>query len=194
VTSRDLFSGRAGIPEVRWALRGAAPKRAICAAIQGLLEDGATVGACRLRRVKFKPGRKLTVTYDAWIRARNAHVARPVVVVWDCGEGVARGEPQLHELEAEAVCRGLAAPFRRLQARVPELGASVTVSPLDPKLPQLVRLCDPAYVAAMLAAASAGAPRNAYRVLTIRYRPGERHVLRYEPAQVAPGRAVFAKL
>jgi aminoglycoside phosphotransferase (APT) family kinase protein len=193
VTSRDLFSGRAGIPEVRWALRGAAPKRAIRGAIQGLLEDGATVDACRLRRVKFKPGRKLTVTYDAWIRARNADVARPVVVVWDCGEGVADDEPQVHELEAEAVCRGLAAPFRRLQARVPELDASVMVSPLDPKLPQLVRLCDPAYVAAILAA-SAGAPRNAYRVLTIRYRPGERHVLRYEPAQVAPGRAVFAKL
>jgi len=193
VTSRDLFSGRAGIPEVRWALRGAAPKRAIRGAIQGLLEDGATVGACRLRRVKFKPGRKLTVTYDAWIRARNAHVARPVVVVWDRGEGVADDEPQVHELEAEAVCRGLAAPFRRLQARVPELDASVMVSPLDPKLPKLVRLCDPAYVAAILAA-SAGAPRNAYRVLTIRYRPGERHVLRYEPAQVAPGRAVFAKL
>ena len=39
MTSRDLFSGRAGIPEVRWALRGAAPKRAIRGAIQGLLED-----------------------------------------------------------------------------------------------------------------------------------------------------------
>src|SRR5206468_1256502 len=193
--SRDLFSGRAGIPEVRWALRGAAPKRAIRGAIQGLLEDGATVDACRLRRMVFKPGRKLTVTYDAWIRARNAHVdvARPVVVVWDRGEWVADDEPHVHELEAEAVCRGLAAPFRRLQARVPELGASVMVSPLDPKLPQLVRLSDPAYAAATLAAA-AGAPRNAYRVLTIRYRPGERHVLRYEPAQVAPGRAVFAKL
>jgi aminoglycoside phosphotransferase (APT) family kinase protein len=193
VTSRDLFSGRAGIPEVRWALRGAAPKRAIRGAIQDLLEDGATVDACRLRRVIFKPGRKLTVTYDAWIRARNAHVARPVVVVWDRGEGIADDEPQVHELEAEAVCRGLAAPFRRLHARVPELDASVMVSPLDPKLPQLVRLCDPAYAAATLATA-AGAPRNAYRVLTIRYRPGERHVLRYEPAQVAPGRAVFAKL
>jgi aminoglycoside phosphotransferase (APT) family kinase protein len=194
VTSRDLFSRRAGIPEVRWAIRGAAPKRAIRGAIQGLLEDGATVGACRLRRVKFKPGRKLTVTYDAWIRAGIAHVARPVVVVWDRGEGVACGEPQFHELEAEAVCRGLAAPFRRLQTRVPESGASVMVSPLDPKLSQLVRLSDPAYVAAMLAVAPTGASRNPYRVLPIRYRPGERHVLRYEPAQVAPGRAVFAKL
>src|SRR5256714_1033095 len=125
VTSRDLFSGRAGIPEVCWALRGAAPKRAIRGAIQGLLEDGATVGACRVGRVKFKPGRKLTVTYDAWIRARNASVARPVVVVWDRGDGVADDEPQVHELEAEGVCRGVAAPFRRLQARVPELDASV---------------------------------------------------------------------
>src|SRR5204862_740238 len=131
----------------------------------------ATVGACRLGRVKFKPGRKLTVTYDAWIRARNASVARPVVVVWDRGDGVADDEPQVHELEAEGVCRGVAAPFRRLQTRVPELDASVRVSPLDPGLPQLIRLCDPAYVAAMLAAASAGAPRKAYRVLTIRYRP-----------------------
>jgi aminoglycoside phosphotransferase (APT) family kinase protein len=77
---------------------------------------------------------------------------------------------------------------------VPELNVSVLVSPLDPKFPQLLRLCDPGHVAAMLADASAGAPRSVYRVLTIRYRPGERHVLRYEPAQVAPRRAVFAKL
>ena len=194
MTRRDLFSDRAGISDVRWALRGAAPTLAIRAAIQGLLEDGATVGACRLRRVKFKPGRKLTVTYDAWIRARHAHVARPVVVVWDRGEGVTRGAPQVHELETEAACRGLAAPFRRLRARVPELDAFVMASPLDPKLPQLVRLCDPAYVAAMVDAASAEPAHNAYHVRTIRYRPGERHVLRYEPGQGAPGRAVFAKL
>ena len=194
MTNRELFSGRAGIPEVRWALRGAAPKRAIRGAIQSLLEDGAAVSACRLRRVKFKSGRKLTVTYDAWIRARGAHVARPVVVVWDRSEGVAHRERQVRELEAEAVFRGVAAPFRGLMARVPELNVSVQVSPLDPKLPQLVRLCDPGYVAAMLAAASAGAPGTAYRVHTIRYRPGERHVLRYESAQTAPRRALFAKL
>jgi aminoglycoside phosphotransferase (APT) family kinase protein len=194
VTSRDLFSCRAGIREVCWALRGTAPKRAIRGAIEGLLEDRATVGACRLRRVKFKPVRKLTITYEVSIRARNTHVVRPVVVIWNRGEAVARREPQVDELEAEAVCRGLAAPFRRLEGRVPELDASVMVSPLDPRLPQLVRLCDPAYVAAMLAEASAGTPRHAYCVLPIRYRPGERHVLRYEPVQVAGGRAVFAKL
>src|SRR5437773_12137971 len=48
----------------------------------------------------------------------------------------------------------------------------------------------------MLAGPLSQASDVGYRISTLRYRPGERHVLRYEPsaAPVAPTRAVFAKL
>ncbi len=196
MNARDVLSPGAGIPELRWALRGAAPKRALKGAVQNLLADGAVLRACRLRRVKFKPGRKLTVQYDAWIRSNGSQVVRPIVAVWDLGEGGAHREPHA-AVEAEAVSGGLAAPFRRLLGRLPEWNLSVLVSPLDPRCPQLVRLCDPAHVAAMLAGREPEAFGSGYRVSTVRYRPGERHVLRYEPTPPTPAArapVVFAKL
>jgi MFS family permease len=56
-------------------------------------------------------------------------------------------------MEAEAGAAGLAAPFLRLRATVPELGLRVLVAPLDPVFAQLVRLSDPARVGGLLAAA-----------------------------------------
>ena len=53
----DVLSARAGLSDVRWALAGAAPRGALRSALQALLEDGAELRACRLRRVKLKPGR-----------------------------------------------------------------------------------------------------------------------------------------
>ena len=190
----DVLSARAGLSEVRWALVGAAPRRAVRGALQGLLQDGAELRACWLRRVKLKPGRKLTVHYDAWVRAGGTEIKRPVVAVWDRGDGRIDRDPRAAALEAQAVADGLAAPFRGLFARLPAWNASVQVSPLDARLPQLVHLSDPRHVAAMLAGRLPQASGVGYRISTIRYRPGERHVLRYEPvpARVAP--AVFAKL
>src|SRR5207249_10857527 len=146
--------------------------------------------------VKLKPGRKLTVHYDAWVRAGGTEIKRPVVAVWDRGDGRIDRDPRAAALEAQAVADGLAAPFRGLFARLPAWNASVQVSPLDARLPQLVHLSDPRHVAAMLAGRLPQASGVGYRISTIRYRPGERHVLRYEPsaAPVAPTRAVFAKL
>src|ERR1043166_2577966 len=138
MNARDVLSPGAGIPELRWALLGAEPKRALRGAIQALLEDGAVLRSCRLRRVKFKPGRKLTVHYDAWIRSNGARLVRPIVAVWDLGGGGAHREPHAAG-EAEAVAGGLAAPFRRLLGRLPGWNVSVLVSPLDPRRPQLVR-------------------------------------------------------
>ena len=95
---------------------------------------------------------------------------------------------------SQAVADGLAAPFRGLFARLPPWNASVQVFPLDARFPQLVGLSDPWHVAAMLASCLPQASGVSYRVSTIRYRPGERHVLRYEPAPGQRGPVVFAKL
>src|SRR5439155_942274 len=102
----DVLSARAGLSEVRWALVGAAPRRAVRGALQGLLQDGAELRACRLRRVKLKPGRKLTVHYDAWVRAGGTEIKRPVVAVWDRGDGRIDRDPRAAALEAQAVGGG----------------------------------------------------------------------------------------
>ena len=194
--AEDVLSARAGVAEVRWALLGASPRKAVRGALQGLLEEGAVLRACRVRRAKFKPGRKLTVQYDAWVRSGGTDLERSVVAVWDRGEGGIHLDPQARALEAEAVAEGLGAPFRGLCARLHGWNVSVMVSPLDPRLPQLIRLSNPRHVAAMLAGPLSQASAAGYRIRTIRYRPGERHVLRYEPSPApgAPTRAVFAKL
>jgi hypothetical protein len=89
-------------------------------------------------------------------------------------------------------------------AEVPAWGMRLQVSPLDTRFPQLVRVSDPRYVGDLLATHSAHddtqtqAPISPYTVTPIRYRPGQRHVLRYDPA-AKRGRAsnqgvIFAKL
>jgi hypothetical protein len=76
----------------------------------------------------------------------------------------------------------------------------ISVSPLDTHFSQLVRLVDPRYVREMLAAAcptsDLAADRyhpSSYTVTSIRYRPGQRHVLRYDRSNGSKG-TVFAKL
>ena len=78
----------------------------------------------------------------------------------------------------------------------------IQVSPLDPHFPQLARVSDPGYVGTMLASLYAKAtdapwpiPAAQYTITPIRYRPGQRHVLRYDP-QETPHRSetLFAKL
>src|SRR5439155_9831188 len=193
--AEDVLSARAGVAEVRWALLGASPRKAVRGALQGLLEEGAVLRACRVRRAKLKPGRKLTVHYDAWVRSGGADLERSIVAVWDRGDGGIHLDPQARALEAEAVAEGLATPFRGLFARLPGWNVLVLVSPLDPRFPQLIRLSNPRYVAAMLAGPLSQASAAGYRIRTIRYRPGARHVLRYEPSPaLASTRAVFAKL
>ena len=55
----------------------------------------------------------------------------------------------------------------------------MSVSPVDDAFPQLVRLHDPRYLVDMLAAAGAGdVAAEDLTVETVRYRPGQRHVLR----------------
>jgi hypothetical protein len=187
VNLTDGLSGQGGLEGVRWLLRGRPARLVVRRELAALLEDGHTLGPCRLRRAKFKPGRKLTAYYDTELRDRNGSPdrSRPVAVTWT-PDGDGHGDPARAsaELQAEAARRGLATPFQALETGHPAWGMRILVSPLDERFPQLGRLSDPGYLADLL-------PSRIVAVTPIRYRPGQRHVLRYDLR--APG-CVFAKL
>ncbi|HEY3227873.1 MAG TPA: aminoglycoside phosphotransferase family protein [Roseiflexaceae bacterium] len=189
-----------GLAGVRWALLDPQPHEALRQALAALLPDAALLGPCRLNRAKFKPGRKLSAYYDATVRdaATGESTVRPIEVIWQPPDAQTRPEPppELAAMQAEAVERGLAAPFDELLTKAPEWGMRVQISPLDARFPQLVRVSDPSYVRDMLAGANlAHSPDARYRVTTIRYRPGQRHVLRYDPADGSrSGAPLFAKI
>jgi aminoglycoside phosphotransferase (APT) family kinase protein len=195
----QVVSGRAGPTDVRAVLLHASTRSSVRRALGTLLPPGARLGTCRLRRVKFKPGRKLTACYDVSAEGSGARV-RPVTVTWlDTGAGPVAHEraPASLSMEEEAGRRGLVAPFSRLATCVARLGMTVQIAPLDPLFPQLVRLTDPIYVARMLERSGG---RQAVRtkagpeITAVRYRPGQRHVLRYRSAGDEPRLTVFAKL
>jgi aminoglycoside phosphotransferase (APT) family kinase protein len=155
--------------------------------------------------VQFKLGRKLTAYYDALVRTVDTeeYRVRPIAVTWGLDTNLDRHEEtdDVAKMQAEAVRRGVATPFLQLMADCPERSMCIRVSPLDTRFIQLVRLSDPWHVRAMLAEACAPGSAAAdqgrigeYTVTYIKYRPGKRHVLRYDP--VDPGKAgtVFAKL
>ncbi|PYU09158.1 MAG: hypothetical protein DMG29_20320 [Acidobacteria bacterium] len=201
----DALSGRAKLEGIQWVLLSAAPRRVLRDQLKALLSAPNMLGPCRLRRARFKPGRKITAYYDVLvhIEGTEGYSARPITVTWG-SDGQAdwrQGGDDLAEMQAEALRQGMAAPFRQLTAELPEWSMHVQVSPLDAQFPQLVRLSDPRHVRDMLAAAHAASgvasdqPRpGQYAVTFIRYRPGKRHVLRYDPLDAAKGGTVFAKL
>lgn len=193
-TSEDLFSGRDGLEAVRWALHGEGPRGAIRAAVAAQLEPGAALGPCRVVRSKYKPGRKLTVHIDACVASSTGTHRRQLVAIWGAADATIGSGPMRSGFETAAVASGLASPFARLTAEVPSLGVSILVSPMDPSLPQLLHLVDPGYVEALLKPRVDRRPRAAgrWRVEAERYRPGERHVLRYSDG--TPRGSVFAKL
>jgi hypothetical protein len=102
-----------------------------------------------LLRTKYKPHRKLTAYY------RRSHRD---------GTGAEH----------------LAVSWRALAPGADEPRISVDVSPADPAMPHLSRLTNPSYLAALLARLDPGHALATARlqVATIRYRPGQRHVLR----------------
>jgi hypothetical protein len=187
----EVLSGHAGLSGVQWTLLGPSLRRLLRRELGALLPAPEMLEGCHLRRAKFKPGRKLSAYYEIRVRGQDAgeRSPRPIAVTWTLpGDADPRGAaPKLADMQAEAVHRGLAAPFGRLVAEVPTWGMRLQVSPLDARFPQLIRVSDPRHVSDLLAAACATdedvAPREAaahYAVTPIRYRPGQRHVLRYD--------------
>ena len=210
VNIAEVLSGQQGLAGIQQILQGASMRRQLRQTLSALLDPATQVGPCRLQRAKFKPGRKLTSYYDVVLRTQADQVAciRPIAVTWTLPEAFAKtgltGKPvdgaqqPWETLQDEALQRGVAAPFQRLIASVPQWGMQLQVAPLDPRYPHLVRLSDPTYVRNVLATCPVGEstqPAGDYAVTAIRYRPGQRHVLRYTAAAGNPGPGTqFAKL
>lgn len=201
----DALSGRAGIAGVQWLLLDSEPHEALRRQLAALLPSAELLGPCRLHRAKYKPGRHLTAYYAVSLvdPEGGAERSRQVEVSWmPPGADDPRGAPEaLAAMQDEAARRGVATPFRALMAEDPAWGMRVQVAPLDVSFPQLARVCDPAHVRRMLRGLTGSGADEApppVRVSAVRYRPGQRHVLRYDsdgPAAVgAPSRTLFAKI
>ncbi|MEN9936495.1 MAG: hypothetical protein RLZZ387_3074 [Chloroflexota bacterium] len=195
----DALAGLSGVEGVRWLLEGDEPQAALRRALGGLLTDLALLGACRLYRAKSKPGRYLTAYYEISVRGApsDAEQRRHVEAVWlPPGTADPRGAPEdIARMQEEVAELGLLAPFRALVANDPSWGLWLQVSPLDAEYPQLARLSSPPHVRALLSALpELGAPPGDYTVEVVRYRPGQRHVLRYRPAGAPPDAALYAKV
>ncbi len=193
----DILSGQRGWAGVQELLSGSAAQALLRNALSRLLDRPEQLGDCRLQRAKFKPGRKLTAYYDLNLHNQSGISAdiRPIAVTWTLPS--AKQAVDDPAFEAAIVARGLATPFQKLTASAPDWGMKLQVSPLDPRFPQLIRLSDPGYVRARLAAATTSAAKD-YVISVIRYRPNQRHVLRYDPVSAAlPSQGIgtlFAKL
>ena len=195
------LSGSAGLAGVQWLLLDAPAHAALLGTLGTLLEDGATIGTIRLQRAKYKPGRYLTTYHAVEVHNAGSASTRLIEVNWlPPGSADSRGEQAaLLAMQAEAAERGLAAPFRALLAENAAWGMYVQIFPLDTDFPKLARLADPAYVQGVLAAEATVQPiAPRYQITPIRYRPGQRHVLRYDPidtdGQVDEGGTLFAKI
>jgi aminoglycoside phosphotransferase (APT) family kinase protein len=166
-------------------LRDDAP--GVATAVAECLADGAEVVVPAPLRVKLKPGRSLTVWYDLVVRGAGC---RHVVVTWTAAGAAAPGPPP-PALEAEACARGVLAPFRGAFAASPDGRTTVRVAPVDPAFPQLVRLHDPTHLRGLLP--DPGVPQGGDLVIgTVRFRPGQRHVLRMSGGPAGP--AWYAKV
>lgn len=198
MTIDEALAGEAGLTGIQWVLYGAPVQRALRELIVTLLEPSARLAACRLLRAKVKPGRKLTAYYEVTFDGGPAEItqSRAIAVTWTAPHSpqLIPTETPVSTMEAAALAGGVAMPFRRLQAISHEWRMHIEVAPLDSHFPQLVRAMSPIHVAAMLT--EQGIPVAACRIATLRYRPRQRHVLRYD-LRTATGKlspAFFAKL
>src|SRR6266567_1302033 len=198
-----LLSGGAGQEGIRRLLISPAARQVLRRELGTLLSPSARLGSCRLRRVRFRvqPDIKLSATFEADVQTAGSDqcLARPISISWKpawIGK-VSAPKPDAIAMEDEARERGLAAPFRRLTAQIPEWGMRIQVAPLDTAFPQSVRVSDPEYVRGMLKSACASARYAAarrIRITAIRYYPGLRHVLRYDLLNRVERASVFAKV
>jgi aminoglycoside phosphotransferase (APT) family kinase protein len=188
----DALSGQAGLSGLRWLLAGSASRRVLRVELAALLGDGSALGRCHLRVARFRPGRRLRAYFDVGLGTSGQHASpRPVAVSWRPSRKFSEAKG-VDEPEADALHRGWAAPFKALHAERPSWGMRLLVAPLDPDLPELGPLSDACYAGEVLF----GSRRAGFILTVLRYFPGRRHVLRYDPTRTAsptPG-TVFLKV
>jgi aminoglycoside phosphotransferase (APT) family kinase protein len=136
-----------------------------------------------LSRAKFKPGRKLSAYFSFPVlndAGKVCHTSQ-LAVTWQNSLESGDDADGRSQLQQEASRAGLMPVQRELWRDLPERGIRLQIWPLDPKFPHLVNLGDPSHAAEMLASLGVAQDGKQLPVITpIRYRPGERHVLRYE--------------
>ena len=182
-------------------LHGPAAQKRLHDTLSQLLSNTHALGRCLLDWAEFKPGRKLVAHYQVEARRPNGDAGdfRPIALIWRPHGEAGDNEDELSSLEEQqrdARVRKLTGPWQRLVADFPECCLRVQGWPLDSVFPQLVRVSDCCHVREMLCAASVIDPASDYLVVPVRYRPGERHVLRYTRADGRTDLAgpIFAKL
>jgi hypothetical protein len=211
---KDSLSERATLEGIHGMLLAGEPHLALRRELSALLSPSNTLEQFCVKHARFRPGHKLRANFDAYLRAENGskRTVRAMEATWrapkergkekdkDKTKDKAKQAVDIGEILEEAIRRGVAAPFQQLVADLPALGVRVQISPLDAHFPQLVRLSDPIYVHEMLArvysvanGSTSDALASRYEVQCIRYRPGRRHVLRYDPIDNTERGTVFAK-
>ncbi len=191
----EILNGQHGVVGIQQLLSGPKMRRVLRQALGEMLQPPAQLGVCRLRRAKFKPERKLTAYYDLELHQATEKCVRALAVVWALPAAAPKAAAMeaMQATEAHLLTQGLVAPFQKLSAAVPAADMQIQVSPLDPRFPQLLRLADRQEVGQLLTPLTSEA--QGYTIATIRYRPGQRHVFRYDPISTGAGPgSIFAKL
>ena len=197
----EILSGKAGLAVIHAMLNSPASRRLLRREVQAMLRPGYQAGPFHMTRAKFKPGRKLSAYFTLPVldaAGRQRHLMH-LAVTWQNSLDGDKNADRRGALQEEADQSGLMPIQRELWRELPDEGMTLQVWPLDSKFPNLVRLGKPSHVAAMLVELGISSNANQEPVITpIRYRPGERHVLRYElsSSDTSPGQGqrLYAKL
>lgn len=197
----DILSGNAGLQEIQAILSGQSSRRRLRDEVQTMLRPGYRLGPFHLTRAKYKPARKLLAyfTFPVLDGARRASQPVHLAVAWQKNlEGKGQTD-HWGQLQDEANQAGLMPVQCELWRAFPEQGMELKTWPFDPEFPQLVRLGNPSYAAGLFASLGiVNDPKRMLAITPIRYRPGERHVLRYEIASPEPAsghnQRIYAKL
>ncbi|HEU5088408.1 MAG TPA: hypothetical protein VFT99_13220, partial [Roseiflexaceae bacterium] len=198
----QALSGQAGLAGIQSLMLDTSVQDRLRGALCDLLQEPYTLGEMTLQRAKYKPGRHLTTYYAVQVAAPDdTRQSRLIEVSWRMpGSPDPRGEAgAMNAMQADARTHGCVQPFRALMQTITDLDCYIQLFPLDADFPNLVQLSDPVAVTRMLQEAQLGYTGSpSYEVTPVRYRPGQRHVLRYDPLDssgaTVPRSALFAKL
>jgi hypothetical protein len=197
----DALSGKAGLAGVQWLLNGQSSRRHLRHDVQRMLQPDYRLGTFHLTRAKFKPDRRLLAyfTFPALDAGDQVCQSVHLAVAWQKNVDSQPSEDGWGHLQEEANRSGLMPVQRELWRDDPDHGLKLQLWPFDPEFPNLVRLGDPIHVARMFASLEIAESLKQLPVVTpIRYRPGERHVLRYEFSSLettgGQGQRLYAKL
>ncbi|MGH3505642.1 MAG: phosphotransferase [Nocardioidaceae bacterium] len=186
----DVLAGNAGADGVREVAQN--PFQFGVRELLAICTPTADEVSTALLRTKYKPGRKLTASYELTIDGAGS---RHACVLWTAAPNPVRSDPAARPTHTDR--RGLhrdpAPGLAPLEATSQDGRLKLLVAPGDPAFPQLRTLADPDQLVTVLGRIT-GQTRPTPRagdVRTVRYRPGQRHVLLARPTPGHPG--VFVK-